>query len=228
MIDSTNPRIMADNIRALSDKEIAEAAEILALQGTVVAQGNAIEALGSYSTTEVNTGKKWIDDSPIYRKVIEKTVPNTTDGVVSEVNEAFSDLPISITGIVIVSTRRFPLGYENASGFSIKSYWSEADGIKLITNGSSYNGGSAKIIVEYIKAAPAPTPDLSPAPEDSRSIEPEEIPEDEYIEPEVREESPEEVIEEPVQEVKKTTRKNQQIKIGGNKNDIISDCNITE
>lgn len=51
MIDSTNPRIMADNI-----KELAAASG-----GTYTPAG--------YSTEEVNTGIKWINESPIYRLV---------------------------------------------------------------------------------------------------------------------------------------------------------------
>lgn len=43
-----------------------------------------IENLQIYSTTETNTGKVWIDNKPIYRKVYEKQVSsNTTDSSIA-------------------------------------------------------------------------------------------------------------------------------------------------
>lgn len=35
------------------------------------------EEVNDYSTTEIDTGKKWIDGKPIYRKVIEGTINST-------------------------------------------------------------------------------------------------------------------------------------------------------
>ena len=60
MVDSTNPRIIADNIKELTDKQIAQAAELV--------------ALGSYSATEVNTGMKY-DEFDIFRKIFEINDP---------------------------------------------------------------------------------------------------------------------------------------------------------
>lgn len=197
MIDSTNPRILADNIRALSDKEIAEAAEILALQGNV-------EALGSYSTTEVDTGMKYGNDK-IYRKVFfVEAMPDTTTlniphgvenlGVVLRLDGVMQTTNV-VAGLPFPYGATYLLRYNNTN-ISIQT-----------TSDFSFN--SAIITMEYTKSA-APAALTSPAPDDTRSIEPEEIPEDEYIEPEVIEEDPEEepiVEEEPVVEVKKTTRK---------------------
>ena len=80
MTDSTNPRILADNISAL--------------QTTVISQGNAIEALGSYSTTEIDTGKTWIDGSKIYRIVLtfEEAIEISYNGY----STLTTDIPIAL------------------------------------------------------------------------------------------------------------------------------------
>ena len=182
MIDSTNPRILADNIRELSDKEIIHAAEIGALT-------SGLEALGSYSTTEIDTGMKYGDDR-IYRKIFTlEALPN---------NDALL-VPHGVTNLGQVITLRaiatgvgsgFPIDYRNLAFLSFTSV------NIILTTVADYSGQKGLIVFEYTKSA-APSNLASPAPDDTRSIE-----------PEVREEEPEaEPIEEPVVEVKKTTRK---------------------
>ena len=189
MIDSTNPRIMADSIRAL--------------HGTVTTQGNALEALGSYSATEVNTGMKY-GDSDIYRKIFEiESFPNNTAvNIQHEITNL--DKMLLCYGIVYhkpgVDSGRMFVGSTNP-GLTFSATYLY---LKTTTDMSNMAGC---IVLEYTKSA-APSTLTSPAPDVTRSIEPEEIPEDEYIEPEVIREAPEEEpIEELVQEVKKATRK---------------------
>ena len=102
MIDSTNPRIMADNIRALSNNS----------GGSTVIPNPEGEASGSltslgidgtkyliptleYSLTEKVVGK-WIDGKTLYQKVIDYTVNksasatlNFSDGNVKRVVDGF-------------------------------------------------------------------------------------------------------------------------------------------
>ena len=80
--------------------------------------------------------------------------------------------------------------YQTSLRITVGSYYTETNAIS-----------DAWIAVEYTKSA-SPSPDLIPAPDDTRSIEPEAREEDPEAEP-VTDES----IEEPVVEVKKTTRK---------------------
>ena len=42
-----------------------------------LAELNKVEPTDKYSTTEHFTGKYWIDGKPIYRKVLQGTLPNT-------------------------------------------------------------------------------------------------------------------------------------------------------
>lgn len=185
MIDSTNPRILADNIRGLSDKQIVGAAKILALQGD-------IEALGSYSATEINTGMKY-GDSVIYRKVFEINEP--TVGELTSIAHGIANMGLVLDchGVAQVAT-----------GFSGKNV-PYSSNILLTFTGTNieYNITSGQaaikkliIVFEYTKAASLSL--TSPAPDDTRSIE-----------PGTREDEPiiDEPIEEPVVEVKKTTRK---------------------
>ena len=186
MIDSTNPRILADNIRALSGASGSQASDISALQ-------DAVEALGTYSTEEIDTGIKYLGET-VYRKVFDvEALPNaTTMNIAHGVSNL--GLVFNLRGIVddeggTTYGRPIPFSTTLLLNFSAINI--------VIAATTDWSTRSAKIIFEYTKAA-APSPDLSPAPDDTRSIE-----------TEVREEEPiiDEPIEEPVVEVKKTTRK---------------------
>ena len=180
MIDSTNPRILADNIRALSKESESQASGISALQA-------AVEALRSYSKNEVDTGMKWIDGKNIYRIVFEGTSPT----------EGNLDFPLSYD--TIVELYGFYVTSAGATNYITRAanlFGNQGTNIRLSSaSAASYQGVDCYIIVDYTK--PDPSSLTSSAPDDTR-----------FIEPEVREETPEaEPIEEPVVEVKKTTRK---------------------
>lgn len=102
-----------------------------------------------YSTSEINTGKVWIDGRPIYRIVFNGTITSVSNlkvGTISNFREA-----INIYGITSM----------NNYSTSITQYWDSS--IKCITqinnaNGDVYiNAGSSsanqlyKVIVEYTK-----------------------------------------------------------------------------
>lgn len=170
MIDSTNPRIMADNIRHLSKESGSQASDISTLQATATAQGNAIEALGSYSVTEIDTGKKWLGDN-IYRKVfIVDSMPNNTTLTIAH---NISDLGV----VTLLYGVMQPKG--NAVGRFIPT--ANNPGISIggpyiyIGTTSNYSEQSAIVVIEYTKSA-SPSPDLALAPDDIRSINLEEIP----------------------------------------------------
>ena len=152
-----------------------------------------IVALQTFSTTETNTGKKWTDGSPIYSIVLETKTPTVaTDGTYTSKSIEFPDLPILFSGVAYSSTQRIPIPYKNNGENGIKISWSSTGGITLYSKATSYNNFDCSIYIEYIKA---PAGLLSPAPDDERSIEP-----DEKL-------NIEETPEEEPQEVKKTTRK---------------------
>ena len=191
MIDSTNPRVMADNIRNLTAGAQAD-------ESAIASNASAIGDLQTYDDEETDTGKKWIDGSSIYRKVIfVEHLPNASIGTY--------DHNITNLGSVII----FYGVIQAAAGYHgrIMPY----QNIALTYTSAKINIGpgtadlspySAYIIIEYTKSA-APSSLTSPSPDDSRSIEPEVI-----EDPEIRSEAHEELIEEePVVETKSTTRK---------------------
>lgn len=165
MIDSTNPRVMADNIRELSEKEISLVAELV--------------ALGTYSTDEVNTGMKYGDDD-IYRKCYTGTLPTVeTDGTfVIKSLGIISDLKdiIDMYGSVVTATFSGCFPYYTDSGRVTKPYLRNSNkAVEINSNGTFFNDGTYILFIEYTKAAPAP--DVSPAP-DSRSLEEEPEPDE--------------------------------------------------
>lgn len=103
-----------------------------------------------YSTSEINTGKKWIDGKPIYRKVIDiGTLPDTTTKSVAHGITNF-DLCISLVGVVKNSTSRL----------TIPSVWNDAtETIGIYANGTSVIVSTSKdrgsfsgyAILEYTK-----------------------------------------------------------------------------
>lgn len=99
-----------------------------------------------YSTNETNTGKIWIDNKPIYRKVLSTTLPsgtgwNLTFISLSNVNEITNLCGIEEGGRVIPYIES---GYElflDYSGGYIRCYQAS----------SAFNNKPVKIIVEYTK-----------------------------------------------------------------------------
>lgn len=93
IVDSTNPRIMADNIRELarngeSDLPDVTAADNGKILGVVEGSWNKMDAPSGeidYSTTEQNTRRKWIDGKDIYQKTIA-----ISEGIVSGVDNSVS------------------------------------------------------------------------------------------------------------------------------------------
>ena len=93
------------------------------------ANSTAITNLGNYSTTEVNTGKKWFDGKDIYRKVFQYTSASNTswtllddnsyDYIIDVNGEVFStEHYIGITKYLNFYRLNCKLYYQNASSFS--------------------------------------------------------------------------------------------------------------
>lgn len=103
IVDSTNPRIMADNIRELarnggggggSDLPDVTAADNGKVLGVVEGSWNKMDIPSNvidYSTTEQITGLKWIDGKDIY----QKTFTGLSIEVTSTVNWTVSDLNVN-------------------------------------------------------------------------------------------------------------------------------------
>ena len=115
----------------------------------IEANAEAIEALGYYSTDEVNTGKKLGDDD-IYRKIfnIEALPNNETVSVPHGVTNLGQ--VVELRGIATGSSGGFPFDYRNICylGFTDVNI-----GITSSSNFSTYKG---LVIFEYTKTPPTP------------------------------------------------------------------------
>ena len=115
-------------------------------QDNVVAQLNEER---SYSTSEVNTGKKWIDGKPIYR-IVFHSATNWADGTkIGTISNL--DYVISIKNLSISDTN---FSYENygTNGNYISLATVKTNGEVYINRGSSFNNSKpSSVIVEYTK-----------------------------------------------------------------------------
>lgn len=107
---------------------------------TVSAMVNTLRTQDSYSTSEVNTGKKWIDGKPIYRKAYNGTVANGTV-VVTNV-DTLVDSGGSFFGGSVWSVFPYPLASGNMCIPEIQS------GTTILVSSFS---GEGRIWFEYTK-----------------------------------------------------------------------------
>ena len=113
-------------------------------QDNVVAQLNEER---SYSTEEINTGKKWIDGKPIYKKTL---TGNVTANVTSEIDIAtlnIADLP-NVEGAVKTGENIIPFRYGTSSADVVMCFYNSTTGKFLVQ--SAY-AGSFYVTIEYTK-----------------------------------------------------------------------------
>ena len=139
--DSTNPRVMADNIKELDARSLTTADEVSALQ--------------IYDTDETDTGKKWIDGSAIYRKVIdigdiEAATASTTAHEISNLGIVIDYKLIAITD----SAFMYPIIASSASYVRQVVINDTNVVIKSATNAPALTDVYA--IIEYTKTPPTP------------------------------------------------------------------------
>ena len=120
-------------------------------QDNVVAQLNEER---SYSTEEVNTGKKWIDGKPIYRKVIDcGALPNNAN---KDVAFTFSgiDMIINIKAISSSSTSIITIPRASSTANQcVDIYAYKPSDIIRISTSMDYSGYTKTYItIEYTKS----------------------------------------------------------------------------
>lgn len=132
---------------------------ILFYHKTILPQKLSSIARGDYSTDEVDTGKKWIDGRPIYRKVVRGKVNFTGNGC--------SSIPHGINGLTpaweVVSwsgNMRLSGTFSNSPGKQALPYIESTHqaGVTTITQSTvsicgSYPWGwsDVSIVMEYVK-----------------------------------------------------------------------------
>jgi hypothetical protein len=123
------------------------------------AQDNVINTLNeqrSYSTEEVNTGKKWIDGKPIYRKVLTATLQTNEEVLNLTVSHQLQSL-VSVKGLLSKANTDFVIPYCFIDGSTIYQIYTYCQGSNLFvipcsSDGTYFNAGCiVRMIVEYTK-----------------------------------------------------------------------------
>ena len=107
----------------------------------------------SYSTSEVNTGKTWIDGKPIYRKVVTQTVSNFRNTI--DIGLGTTDVDIFINGRVLINTGSFTAINHTATSTSYNmARWvfnKNTNKVQVYNNLEGGITGTIYVILEYTK-----------------------------------------------------------------------------
>ena len=121
-----------------------------AKQGKIL--NDKITNINTYSTEEVNTGKKWIDGKDIYRKVITQNNANTID-----LANLSIDTLIETRGQVKVTNPSYDicaLDFSWTGGDSVlRGIFTQYTGTNLVFNIKNITVGYIHVILEYTKAS---------------------------------------------------------------------------
>ena len=110
-----------------------------------------IDVLDEYSTEEKVVGK-WIDNKPLYRKVISIGTVSTTEVAISTGIENVKEV-IDLKGGGTMNAGQFlKWGFENSGGFCSCYYELSSNKVKAIVSTTSYNLKQAYAILEYTKS----------------------------------------------------------------------------
>ena len=113
-----------------------------------------INNLETYSTDGVRIGI-WKNGKPLYRKLIETTIPTTsTDGTF-----AYNETSLGTTneftliewGYFVDIGSILPIPYFTNSGYSTKAFLLDANTLRINNSNSSWNGKNASISILYTK-----------------------------------------------------------------------------
>lgn len=108
-----------------------------------------INGINTYSTNEINTGKTWIDDKPIYRKVLTGTATTTNTTIDTSANVSSMNI-IKIDGWIYKSaTIQQQIGTYASDGNSSGIYV-DNNGLKLLLP-SALVPCTYTAIIEYTK-----------------------------------------------------------------------------
>lgn len=163
-IDSTNPRVIADNIRKLDDAVQAAASELPEVETTDEGKVLTVNASGKwavldlpasipkdYSLTETDTGLKWIDGKNIYSKTFY------FEAVTAPVDVEFTlEYIISANGFSFNTDRVVPIEVYNINNYQANIYYMRTSNTIRFGFQSNLVGDSAYVTLFYTKPDPAP------------------------------------------------------------------------
>lgn len=105
-----------------------------------------------YSTNEVLTNKKWVDDKPVYRKVLNKSISLGSSSFPK--SDVSSDLEqvINISGqLTQPSGNVVIIPYDASNEDKLHIFYKSSDSTFQVRAGTQYGSGDAYIVIEYTK-----------------------------------------------------------------------------
>ena len=102
----------------------------------------------SYSTEEVNTGEKWIDGKPIYRKCYQGTLAGSGGGYSIQHNITNLDTVVKVESILLSGTNFVPSGFYNGNYYF--SVFIEPLNLSFRYS-NTYEGRDYQAFIEYTK-----------------------------------------------------------------------------
>ncbi len=137
MIDSTNPRIMADNIEELF---------------------SMIKAISSFSTSETDTGITW-GGNKVYSKLIQTTAP-TVETAGTSVKKSVDVPSGTLVKLLLASiyndSYQANLPFIDSSGNYVRAYQTiPVNHITIDATSTLFSGASVDLVVFYVKPSAA-------------------------------------------------------------------------
>ena len=166
MIDSTNPRQLADNIRKLWDKFKSISGDLLPSRSTATT-GQILKLTGetktpawadeysytppAYSETEVNTGRLWVDGKEVFEQSVIFNLP------VLETQGNVSIGPIDTNLNIIELDLVIQISNGNYNKPLYTYYYAPSTGMFGINSiSTAYSEANGIILIRYTKPDPAP------------------------------------------------------------------------
>lgn len=137
VVDSLNSTSTTDSLSANMGRELNEKIK-------------NIEVLEEYSTEEKVIGK-WIDNKPLYRKVISIGTVSTTEVATPTGITNIKEVTDLKGGGTMIAGQFLKWGFENAGGFCSCYYELSSNKVKSIVSTTNYNLKQAYAILEYTK-----------------------------------------------------------------------------
>ena len=160
-VNATNLNQMDEGIAAVDQELTTQKENATDMQDTIDQLNTGLSELNikmestlTYSTTEVNTQKKWINGKDIYRKVynIARLQANTATNIDSSINTSTVQSIVHFEGCATDKNNALvPLPYHNGQQNAYDNYWYILSGGLYIVTMTMGEVSQATITIEYTK-----------------------------------------------------------------------------
>lgn len=146
-VNNSTPALNSTNLNKLQDNIEDSIKSQKTLSDTDTYSCNYINQNNTYSTSEIKTNKVWIDDKPIYRKVISVNSPASAD-----VYTTIANMGSNVVDTLVSATSMILANYDanNQIFYNLNIDESDANHYCLIAYNRSNGNIQAKVGTEFI------------------------------------------------------------------------------